>query len=107
WTVEVDASEGRSTRTGVIETQSRATVPPLVLVELGTNPSSAIGGFASEVVAMVDELKAAGAQRILWVTTHYRDDDRYSDKNAALVAVAAGDPALVIADWDASASAHP
>ena len=107
WTVEVDASEGRSTRTGVIETESRTKVPALVVVELGTNPSSAIGDFPSEIATMVDELKAEGAQRIIWITTHYRDDDRYSDKNNALARAAAADPTLVIADWDSLASAHP
>ncbi|MEY2570769.1 MAG: hypothetical protein QOE63_1119 [Acidimicrobiaceae bacterium] len=107
WTVEIDATEGRSTRTGIVDVADRTSVPSLVLVEMGTNPSSNIAGFADEIRQMLDDLEAKGAKRVLWVTPHYRDDDRYDDKDKAIMAAAAADPTLVVADWHAIAAAHP
>jgi len=107
WTVEIDATEGRSTHTGIVDVSERDTVPALVVVEMGTNPSSNITGFADEIRQMLDDLEAKGAKRVVWVTPHYRDDDRYDDKDKAIMAAAAADPTLVVADWHAIAAAHP
>lgn len=106
WRVEVDAEESRSTRSGVAAMLARDTVPALVLVELGTNPSAALSTFPDELRQMLDALYERGAERVIWVTPHHRDDDRYDARGQAIFDAAAEDNRLVVADWHAYASGH-
>lgn len=107
WSVDVDADVGRSTRGGIYALQvQHRTVPSTVVVELGTNPSAAMGTFAAEIDTMLTELAARGATRVLWLTPHHRDDNRYGAKSAAIEAAAAKNPMLVVADWDSVAAGH-
>lgn len=107
WTVDVDADVGRSTRGGIYALQvQHPTVPSTVVVELGTNPSADIGTFAAEIDTMLSELAARGATRVLWLTPHHRDDNRYAAKSAAIEAAAAKNPMLAVADWASVAVGH-
>jgi lysophospholipase L1-like esterase len=106
WKVEIDADEGRSTRSGIAAVLPRRTVPALVVVELGTNPSAALAVFPDELHQMLDALFQRGARRVVWVTPHHRDDNRYDAKGRALVDAAAKESRLVLADWHAYAVGH-
>lgn len=107
WKVDVDADVGRSTRGGIYALRvQHPAVPATVVVELGTNPSAAIGTFAADIDTMLSELAARGATRVLWLTPHHRDDNRYDAKSAAIEAAAAKNPMLVVADWNAVAAGH-
>jgi hypothetical protein len=107
WKPQIVAETGRSTRGGIdAARRDVASAPPLVIVELGTNPSSAVGTFAEEVDTLVDLLHTRGAQRIVWVTPVHHDDDRYDDKVDILLAKAKADPSVVVADWRPVAWAH-
>ncbi|MEO7557253.1 MAG: hypothetical protein ABIV94_11690 [Acidimicrobiales bacterium] len=100
WQPTIEAEEGRSTKGAIDVVQRRVKVaPPLVLVELGTNPGSAIATFAPEVDNLVDLLRSRGAQRVVWVTPVHHDDDRYDDKVRVLEARAVADPEFRVADW--------
>ena len=106
WRVEVDAEEGRSTRSGIAAIVERRDVPALVLVELGTNPSAALSIFPDELQQMLDALYERGAQRVIWVTPHHRDDNRYDARDQAIFDAAAQDSRLIVANWHAYATGH-
>jgi lysophospholipase L1-like esterase len=107
WTVDIDADEGRSTRGGILALQvHHPTVPELVVVELGTNPSAALATFPAEIETMLDELTTRGAKRVLWLTPHHRTDGRYDGKDAAIATAADKHPMLVMGDWHAFAVGH-
>jgi lysophospholipase L1-like esterase len=106
WHVEVDAEEGRSTRSGIAAIVERHDVPALVVVELGTNPSAALSVFPDELRQMLDALYERGAQRVIWVTPHHRDDGRYDARDQAIFDAAAQDNRLVVANWHAYAAGH-
>jgi lysophospholipase L1-like esterase len=104
--VEVDADEGRSTTSGIAAVRGRPTVPGLAVVELGTNPSAALATFAEEVQQMLGALFERGALRVVWLTPHHRDDDRYNAKAQALLDAARNESRLVLADWHEHAAGH-
>jgi hypothetical protein len=109
WRPEIFADVGRSARGGLLSLQVEVPagpLPPLALVEFGTNPSATVGTFAGDVDTMVDQLHERGVERIVWVTPVHRDDDRYDAKAKVLFAKAAADPTVVVADWRPVAKAH-
>ena len=109
WQPELYADVGRSLRGGLLALQVDVPVglvSPLVVVELGTNPDALVGTFAAEVDTMVDQLHERGARRIVWITPVFRDDDRYDAKVDILLAKAAADPTVVVADWRPIAKAN-
>ncbi|MGI8663369.1 MAG: hypothetical protein ACR2LQ_09195 [Acidimicrobiales bacterium] len=107
WEPQIVADKGRSVRGGILAaTQEVPQVPPLTIVELGTNPSPTVATFAEEVDALVDLLHSRGATRIVWLTPVHHDDDRYDDKVNILNAKARADSSVVVADWRRVAWAH-
>lgn len=103
-TVEVIAQEGRDAAWGLEQIEALTSVPPLVVVELGTNRSANPAGFAEVVDAVVAALVDRGARRIAWVTPVHAADDRYRDKIEIIEA--AGGIELV-ADWAAVVQEDP
>jgi lysophospholipase L1-like esterase len=106
WRPEVIAETGQAPKWGIDRIASRTTVPPLVIVELGTNPSAAPGTFAVDVKTMVSALERRGAERIVWLTPVHADGLRYLPKVELLQNVAKTDPKLILADWASIALAH-
>src|SRR4051812_29233661 len=62
WRPTITADTGQAPRWGIDRVKDLTTVPPLVVVELGTNPSSGIGTFPDDIKVMVKELRSRGAQ---------------------------------------------
>lgn len=96
--VTVVAEDGRDITWALEEVEDRSTVAPTVVVEIGTNPSAASAGFADGVVALIDALRARGAERIAWLTPAHGRDDRYEEK-AAILSITPGID--LVADWAA------
>jgi lysophospholipase L1-like esterase len=94
--VAIVADEGRDTLWGIEQVAEMASVPGLVVVELGTNPDADPVGFEQQVSQLVADLRAKGAERIAWLTPAHGRDDRYDDKAAILAAAVGID---VLADW--------
>ena len=90
------AEEGRDAAWGLEQIEAFDAVPPLVVVELGTNRSANPAGFADVVAEIVTALQARGARHIAWVTPVHAADDRYRDKIDLLEAAGGID---VVADW--------
>jgi lysophospholipase L1-like esterase len=106
WEPRIIARTGAVTPWGLAQVEARPAVPATAVVALGTNPGSAVRGFASEVEAVVDALITRGARRVLWVTPHHADGRQYDAKARVLLAVARSRPELVIADWRPVAERH-
>lgn len=102
--VDVIAEEGRDPTWGLQQVEALDAVPPLVVVELGTNRSANPIGFAEVVDEIVVAFRDRGAQRIAWVTPVYATDDRYRDKADLLEAAPGID---VVAAWDEVVHADP
>jgi lysophospholipase L1-like esterase len=102
--VDVVAEEGRDPTWGLQQVEALDAVPPLVVVELGTNRSASPIGFAEVVDEIVVALRDRGAQRIAWVTPVYATDDRYRDKADLLEAAPGID---LVATWDEVVHADP
>jgi lysophospholipase L1-like esterase len=101
--VAVLAQDGRDTDWGIRQVRRRESVPPVVVVELGTNPGPDTEGYKAAVATMVDELRSRGAEEIVWVTPVHGRDDRYDDKVAILRAT----PGIAVADWASIARDDP
>ena len=93
--VDVVAQDGRDTDWGIRQVRRRESVPPVVVVALGTNPGPEVDGYEVAVTTMLDELRLRGAEEIVWVTPVHGSDDRYGEKVAILRAT----PGLDVADW--------
>lgn len=96
--VQVIAEEGRDATWGLEQIEALPAVPPLVVVELGTNRSANPAGFPEVVDAIIAALRARGAVEIAWVTPVFATDDRYQEK-ADIIESAAGID--LVADWAA------
>jgi lysophospholipase L1-like esterase len=101
--VAVLAQDGRDTDWGIRQVRRRESVPPVVVVELGTNPGPDTEGYKAAVATMIDELRLRGAEEIVWVTPVHGRDDRYDDKVAILQAT----PGIAVADWASIAHDDP
>jgi lysophospholipase L1-like esterase len=102
--VDVIAEEGRDAAWGLGEIEALQSVPPLVVVELGTNRSANPAGFPEVVDEIVAALHARGALHIAWVTPVFASDERYRDK-ADLLEQAEGID--LIGRWDAPVHDDP
>jgi lysophospholipase L1-like esterase len=94
--VTVIAEDGRDVSWAIDEITDRDAVAPIVVVELGTNPSAAVAGFADGVVELLAALRSRGAEHIAWLTPAHGRDDRYDEKVAVLSITPGID---LVADW--------
>jgi hypothetical protein len=102
WNAVVIAEESRRIAWGIAEVRDRTSVPPVVVVELGTN-SGDVGVFAADANALAAALRTKGAETIVWLAPFHRDDARYATRVAALRAV----PGISVTDWSGQLADHP
>ena len=108
WSPEFVCQTGEAVGWGINQVRARRSVPATVVVQLGTNPSSATAGFASQIGTMRAELRARGAVDIVWVTFADRAD-RYEPKAQIVRDLASASPSddLRVADWAERLRANP
>lgn len=102
--VDVVAEDGRDVKWALGEVDELDEVPPVVVVELGTNPGPDTTGFADDVEELVTALRSRGAVRIAWLTPVHGRDDRYDDKVAIIEGTEGIDE---VADWASIAHDDP
>lgn len=100
--VTVNARVGRPTSEGVAIIQSIATLPPVLLVELGTNDGPDPGLFTTKIDAIM--AKAGATRPVYWVDI-WRSG--YGSLNSALDAAAVAHSNLTIIHFAATILSHP
>jgi Putative Ig domain len=77
-----------------------AQLGPTVIVEAGYDDFAA--GFAAEVGQALQAFQSAGVTHVIWLTLHQSTQQaQYGGMNDTLRAIAATDPTLTLADWNA------
>lgn len=102
--LSIVAQDGADIGWAIDQVEAMATVPGVVVVEIGTNPGARTDGFADAVDVLVGALRRRGAERIAWLTPAHASDDRYEPKAAILEDAAGID---VVADWASKVRADP
>ncbi|MGH2630077.1 MAG: hypothetical protein ACRDHI_05920 [Actinomycetota bacterium] len=102
WTIEIDASNGRSSGEGASIAESRVADDDVVVVELGTNDRDpdAFRGNARRILAAFSD-----ASVIFWQTVEGPPEVVEADViNTEIVAIAGRRPNVAIADWASEVS---
>ena len=82
-----------------------AQLGPTVVVVAGYDDFAA--GFAAEVGQALQVFQSAGVTHVIWLTLHESTQQgQYGGMNDTLRAIAATDPALTLADWNALSQGH-
>jgi Putative Ig domain len=81
-----------------------AKLGPTVIVTLGYNEFE--DQYAHNIDVALDAFKAAGVQKVLWLTLRAARHP-YVTMNDALVAAAATHPSLIVVDWNLYSRSHP
>lgn len=102
-TADLRCTVGVPLAAGLAVARSMPTVPPVVIVELGTNPSRSTSAFRSDALALVQELRARGAVAIRWLTAGTTTPGRYDEQNAVVRSLSG----VTVADWAAVLAADP
>jgi hypothetical protein len=102
-TADLRCTVGVPLATGLAVARSMPTVPPVVIVELGTNPSRSTSAFRADALALVQELRARGAIAIRWLTAGTTTPSRYDEQNAVVRSLTG----ITVADWAAVLAADP
>jgi lysophospholipase L1-like esterase len=105
WNAEIDAEVGVGTTWALQQVESRASVPRVVLVELGSNPSPLLNDFENEVHQLIDALIARGARHIIWIPPEGRDPTRYAEKDAVIARAASS--VVRVSSWPAKLEQNP
>jgi hypothetical protein len=90
---------GASMQWGIDAVRTLSHVPATVIVELGTNPGPGAAAFDEQMSAMRHELRAKGADAVLWVDLADAAG-RYDEKSSVLRSSASAMGDLVV-DWSA------
>jgi hypothetical protein len=111
WDAEVVAENGRDVAWGLARVRERPSVPPVVVVGLGTNPGPHPEAFAADADRLVEALVARGARTIVWwppvpLAEGGPAPRARALRSAAAASATAGGP-LVAPDWAARVAAHP
>jgi lysophospholipase L1-like esterase len=99
WNAEIVAEVGVGTPWALQQVESRASVPRVVLVELGSNPGPFLDDFENEVHQLIAALIARGARHIIWIPPEARDPTRYAEKDAVIARAASN--RLIVSTWPA------
>jgi lysophospholipase L1-like esterase len=105
WTPEIVAENGKSVLWALDQVRLRATVPSVVLVEMGSNPGPGLDDFANDVTQLVSALTERGAKHIVWIPPEGRDPMRYAGK--ANVVAQAASTTVIVSKWPAELEANP
>ena len=82
-----------------------AQLGPTVVVVAGYDDLAA--GFAAEVGQALQAFQSAGVTHVIWLTLHQSAQQaQYGGMNDILRTIAATDPALTLADWNALSQSH-
>jgi hypothetical protein len=96
--------DGERAPTLIEAVETRRTVPPTVVVEVGYNDPASM--FATEVDHAMSALTSAGATHVLWLTMR-ESHEPYPTLNGLLEKAAARWPQLDLVDWNAASESHP
>jgi len=99
WIPEILAENSRETTWAINQVELRPSVPQIVVVEMGTNPSPLVRNFAAEVQELVDALVQRGAKRIYWIPPEALDPQRYAER--AQIVRDAASSTLIVSGWPA------
>jgi lysophospholipase L1-like esterase len=97
WIPEILAENSRETTWAINQVELRPSVPQIVVVEMGTNPSPLVRNFAAEVRELVDALVQRGAKRIYWIPPEALDPQRYAER--AQIIHNAASSTLIVSGW--------
>ena len=108
WKISQSAYTGRQTADGVAEIVSRGSLPPVLVVSLGTNDDpSATDTFAGQIQSVLD---AAGPSRcVVWpnIVRPPYNGVSYAGYNRELASAARSNPNLIVVDWRGMIARHP
>jgi hypothetical protein len=96
--------DGERAPTLIEAVETRRTVPPTVVVEVGYNDPASM--FATEVDHAMSALTSAGATHVLWLTMR-ESHVPYPTLNGLLEKAAGRWPQLDLVDWNAASESHP
>ena len=100
WSLEIDASNGRGSSTGVGIVEARTTEDQVAVIELGTNDRSP-DAFAANAARILSALRRVPL--VLWQNVEGPPDVVPADEiNTAIETLAGRRPNVAIADWDAA-----
>lgn len=85
--------------------QALEAVPGTVVVELGTNRMPNLTVFANEHRGLMADLRARGAERVVWLTAHTRGTTLYYSQND-IVRDTAAELDYLVSDWATLAEQH-
>jgi Putative Ig domain len=78
---------------------------PTVIVEAGYDDFAS--GFAADAGQALQAFRTAGVTHVIWLTLHESSQQpQYAGMNDSLRSLAAADPGLTLADWNAVAQGH-
>ena len=97
WIPEIVAENSREIGWAISQVELRFTVPRIVVVEMGTNPSPLVRNFAQEVQTMVEALVERGAKRIYWIPPQALDPLRYAER--AQIVRDAASSTVIVSRW--------
>lgn len=105
WNAEIVAEVGAGLPWALQQVEPRLVVPRIVVIEMGTNPSPALGDFENQVRTMIDALVARGARHIIWIPPEARDPTEYAEKDAAIARAASSH--VQVSGWTAKLEENP
>ncbi len=105
WEPEYICQGSQQISWGIDQVRARSSVPPTVVVALGTNGSRYDTDFAGKLATMRSELRARGAREVIWVN-YANSVNGYAGPNLTLALFTLGHGDLHL-DWNAQIQNNP